>query len=188
MIRVLLSAAAVAALLAIGVWWPGVFLMIQVALWPPLWIRRIFRYVPGGWIMYLLDLCYLINMLLMALVIAPDSLWLTRDRLFCVVFAFANGPLIFAIPLWKNSLYLGSLDRMTSIFLHLAPALSTSCLIRSDPRWSDIASQVPYTTVLYDSLVIFLGHSVFLYSIYLIRPLIGFTGVGKVIFPLFPLN
>ncbi|GJD05819.1 Uncharacterized membrane protein [Galdieria sulphuraria] len=45
-------------------------------------------------------------------------------------FGIANGPLAWAIVLWRNSLVFHSLDKMTSLFIHSFPPLVTYCL-----RW-----------------------------------------------------
>ena len=81
---------------------------------------------------FLFDFCYYANILLLAyLWLFPSSL-----PLFTVVFAFANGPLAFAVPLWKNALVFHSLDRLTSCFIHISPAFMTWALLwrsSSDP-------------------------------------------------------
>ena len=41
------------------------------------------------------------------------------------MFAIANGPLALAIAMWRNSLVFHSLDKMTSMFIHILPALVT---------------------------------------------------------------
>jgi len=65
------------------------------------------------------DFCYFANVLMMA------YLWVFPDncRLYHVCFAFTNGPLAFAILAWRNSLVFHSLDKTTSIFIHLTPNL-----------------------------------------------------------------
>jgi hypothetical protein len=44
-----------------------------------------------------------------------------------VVFVFANGPLLVAIVAWRNSMVFHSLDKTTSLFIHVFPALLTYC-------------------------------------------------------------
>lgn len=48
------------------------------------------------------------------------------------MFAIANGPLALAIAMWRNSLVFHSLDKMTSMFIHILPAL-----VMFSQRWHD---------------------------------------------------
>jgi len=65
----------------------------------------------------LYDFCYFANLLvLLFLHVFPHS-----RALFLVAFSFSLGPLAWAIPTWRNSLVFHSLDKMTSIFIHLGP-------------------------------------------------------------------
>ena len=63
------------------------------------------------------------------------SLFLCRacpsvHQVFCVVFAVANGPLLYAIITYRNTFAFHSLDRMTSVFIHVLPSLVTFAI-----RW-----------------------------------------------------
>eukprot|EP00127_Corallochytrium_limacisporum_P002673 Clim_evm109s134 gene=Clim_evmTU109s134 len=75
---------------------------------------------------YLFDFCYYVNVLLIAY---SYVLW-SHPRLFQALFAFTVGPLSWSIGLFRNSMVLHSVDKMTSVFIHLAPALSVWSL-----RW-----------------------------------------------------
>ena len=46
------------------------------------------------------------------------------------MFAICAGPITFSIPALRNSLVLHSLDKTTSLFIHLAPAVMAWCI-----RW-----------------------------------------------------
>ena len=48
--------------------------------------------------------------------------------LFRVAFAFANGPLLFAVAAFRNSLVYHSIDHITSLWLHISPAFTTWAL------------------------------------------------------------
>jgi Protein of unknown function (DUF2838) len=54
-------------------------------------------------------------------------LWLLRDepRYFTIVFALVNGPLLWAIPVFRNSLVFHSIDKITSLFIHASPIVMT---------------------------------------------------------------
>ncbi|KNE65854.1 hypothetical protein AMAG_09822 [Allomyces macrogynus ATCC 38327] len=80
------------------------------------------------WHYFLADFCYLINsMLLVFLLVMPSS-----TTLFNVLFACAHGPLAWAIVTWRNSMVFHSLDKMTSVFIHLSPPVTLMAL-----RWLD---------------------------------------------------
>ena len=49
---------------------------------------------------FLIDFCYYANLACFAHILA----WPSSGALFRSVFAYANGPILWAIPLWRNSL------------------------------------------------------------------------------------
>jgi len=73
-----------------------------------------------------LDFCYYGNSFLII------YLWAFNDDplIFIIVFSIANGPLLWAIALFRNSLVFHALDKLTSLFIHISPALTTFCI-----RW-----------------------------------------------------
>jgi len=78
---------------------------------------------------FLFDFCYFTNLLLLV------YLWLippghVAGYMFIVLFCFANGPLLWATAFWRNSLVFHSVDKMTSLFIHISPAVTVSAL-----RW-----------------------------------------------------
>lgn len=80
-------------------------------------IRWIY-YRAKRWHYYLFDLCYAVQVLLLAnLWVWPQSVGLAK-----VAFAFALGPLLWSIIAFRNSLVYHSLDKVTSLFLHFFPA------------------------------------------------------------------
>eukprot|EP00879_Flechtneria_rotunda_P015404 GHRR01016106.1.p1 GENE.GHRR01016106.1~~GHRR01016106.1.p1 ORF type:complete len:374 (+),score=84.39 GHRR01016106.1:50-1171(+) len=73
------------------------------------------------WHYYLLDFCYFANLLLLIhLWVQPKSQLLRK-----VTFAYNTGPLTWSIVAFRNSLVYHDLDKVTSVFLHLAPACVT---------------------------------------------------------------
>ncbi|KAL0249446.1 hypothetical protein GEMRC1_004678 [Eukaryota sp. GEM-RC1] len=103
-------------------WYP----LAYVATMIPLVLIRYFSYRKCKYHWFCLDLCYFINFLLVVLIV------LLRHNvvLFQVCFAYAVGPLTFAIQLWQNALVFHDLDKLTSLFLHIQPSLVMFCL-----RW-----------------------------------------------------
>lgn len=89
----------------------------------PLIIYRCKQYVHRKWGSFLLDFCYLVNVLLLV------HLWILpfNPYFFEIVFASANGPVAWAIILWRNSLVFHSPERLTSLFIHIFPPLVTYC-------------------------------------------------------------
>ena len=91
------------------------------ALTVPLLALRFFQFRARKWGAFLLDFCYVVNALsLMHLYVLPDS-----PYLFELVFMLANGPLAWAVVLWRNSLVFHSPERLTSLHIHIMPPLLT---------------------------------------------------------------
>eukprot|EP00013_Stygamoeba_regulata_P020503 CAMPEP_0177657320 /NCGR_PEP_ID=MMETSP0447-20121125/16116_1 /TAXON_ID=0 /ORGANISM="Stygamoeba regulata, Strain BSH-02190019" /LENGTH=342 /DNA_ID=CAMNT_0019161655 /DNA_START=26 /DNA_END=1054 /DNA_ORIENTATION=- len=102
--------------------------------YPTLHTIKLFTLIPLRWVLYkrdrnhyfLLDFCYFANVaVFLYLHFMP-----TNHTLFLICFAWANGPLLVAIPTWRNSLVFHSIDKITSLFIHISPALCLYCL-----RW-----------------------------------------------------
>eukprot|EP00283_Hemiselmis_rufescens_P014593 CAMPEP_0173450114 /NCGR_PEP_ID=MMETSP1357-20121228/44074_1 /TAXON_ID=77926 /ORGANISM="Hemiselmis rufescens, Strain PCC563" /LENGTH=552 /DNA_ID=CAMNT_0014416765 /DNA_START=162 /DNA_END=1820 /DNA_ORIENTATION=+ len=75
---------------------------------------------------FLIDFCYVINLLLLfTLHFYPNS-----TVLFKATFALASGPVPVAIIAWRNSLVFHSLDKVTSVVIHLLPCGIVFCM-----RW-----------------------------------------------------
>ncbi|CAO3698865.1 unnamed protein product [Rhizopus stolonifer] len=92
-------------------------------------ILLVLRYViyrSKRWHYFVFDMCYFVN--LMAMIF----LWLKPDSPFLLIatFAMTNGPVAWAIITWRNSLVFHSLDKVTSVFIHIFPPLVMYCL-----RW-----------------------------------------------------
>jgi len=71
-----------------------------------------------GWHYFLYDLCYFSNLVLFIF------LWVLpkNEQLFLGAYGF-NGVLLISVPLFRNSFVPHSLDRVTSVIIHIAPAL-----------------------------------------------------------------
>src|SRR3546814_6787399 len=44
-----------------------------------------------------------------------------------VLFIFANGPLSWAVPVWRNSLVFHDMDKLTTVYIHVLPNMLTYC-------------------------------------------------------------
>jgi hypothetical protein len=103
---------------------------------------RWFYYRSKKWHYFLADLCYFVN----AAIIALTFFFPNSRHLFAAVFCLVNGPVGFAIIMWRNSLVFHSLDKMTSIAIHISPALTMYTL-----RWLSLSQEShPYVIELPD--------------------------------------
>ena len=73
--------------------------------------------------------------LFMVLTLAPITLTGDASPLFEGCFVRAIGPLLWAIPVWKNSLVCHDLTKLTSISIHYLPAMVVCCIRW---RWQDV--------------------------------------------------
>lgn len=94
----------------------------------PLATIRWFRYVQKKWMLYTFDFCYYANMVTILFIYFGQN----NQFVFNSIFLFCFGPIIWAIPIFRNSLVLHSLDRITSCVLHIAAPLA--CFVI---RWMD---------------------------------------------------
>ncbi|KAF9962658.1 hypothetical protein BGZ65_008612 [Modicella reniformis] len=81
---------------------------------------RYFLYKRKSWHFFLLDMCYFVNVVvILYLYVFPQS-----QALFGAVWLLSHGPLAFAIVTWRNSLVLHSLDKVTSVYVHMSPPIA----------------------------------------------------------------
>ncbi|XP_061170822.1 uncharacterized protein LOC133180296 isoform X1 [Saccostrea echinata] len=85
---------------------------------PLLILIRVIMYCKNKWQYFLLDFCYYANILWYIFIWIPGS-----GEMFAVVFALSNGPLIWAMVVYRNSLVFHSTDKVTSAYIHILPAL-----------------------------------------------------------------
>ncbi|XP_042055500.1 glycerophosphocholine acyltransferase 1-like [Salvia splendens] len=91
------------------------YCLFYVIFVPLRWIY--YRY--KKWHYYLLDFCYYANTIfLIMLLFCPRN-----EKLFMVCFSFAEGPLAWALIVWRCSLVFNSVDKIVSVFIHLLPGL-----------------------------------------------------------------
>ncbi|CAL8575497.1 hypothetical protein XPA_001417 [Xanthoria parietina] len=86
---------------------------------------RYYTYHKRGYHYFLADLCYFVNLLLLLTVwVAPQS-----KRLFISTYCLAYGNNAIAIAMWRNSMVFHSLDKVTSLFIHIMPPVTLHCLV-----------------------------------------------------------
>lgn len=100
---------------------------LQILFWMP-W--RYFTYHKRGMHYFIADLCYWVNFLtLIFLWIAPWS-----AHLMAACFYLSFGSLAWAIVAWRNSLVFHSVDKVTSLFIHIFPPAVMHTIIHVCPR------------------------------------------------------
>ncbi|OIV97372.1 hypothetical protein TanjilG_07124 [Lupinus angustifolius] len=94
---------------------PLVYCFFYVIFVPLRWIYYRFK----KWHYYLLDFCYYANTIfLVYLLFYPRN-----EKLFLVCFSFSEGPLAWALIVWRCSLVFSSVDKIVSVLIHLLPGL-----------------------------------------------------------------
>ncbi|PNW85743.1 hypothetical protein CHLRE_03g207351v5 [Chlamydomonas reinhardtii] len=98
---------------------PSSFYLLYGGVGAVLMAARWASYISRKWHYYLYDFCYYANLLLVL------QLWLLPRwaPLAKVTFSYNTGPLAWSIITFRNSLVFHDLDKVTSLFLHLVPAL-----------------------------------------------------------------
>lgn len=85
----------------------------------PLLVYRGISYFSRHFQYFLIDYCYTVNVLgLLHLFVFPGNALLFR-----LFFMSACGPLAWAVVVWRNSMVLHDLERVTSVFIHLMPPI-----------------------------------------------------------------
>ena len=98
---------------------PEKFMQLYTSTFAGLVVWRIFDFYKKGYILYMLDLCYYVNLsiFLQAFTDPENRAW------FDINYCFAMGFVISAIVTWGNSLVFQSMDKLTSCFIHVMPSL-----------------------------------------------------------------
>ena len=93
---------------------------------PLLILTRIFHFKSLGWQYFLLDFCYFVQLcVFLNLYVFTSSL-----VFFKICFIYANGPLTWAVVVWRNSLVFHDYDKITSVYIHFLP-----CALYYAGRW-----------------------------------------------------
>ncbi|GAB7354421.1 hypothetical protein MBLNU459_g4912t1 [Dothideomycetes sp. NU459] len=98
----------------------------QLAYFMPI---RYYTYHKIGYHYFLADLCYFVNLLMLL------SIWFfpNSKRLFISTYCLAFGNNAVAIAMWRNSLVFHSLDKVTSLFIHIMPCATLHCIVHLLP-------------------------------------------------------
>ena len=105
---------------------------LYTALLIPLMVARYLIYKADLFHYFMYDFCYYVQViLLISMYVYPDNIELEK-----ALFSMANGCLASAIIMWRNSLVFHSMDKMTSMFIHILPPFVTF-----SQRWGDHLSR-----------------------------------------------
>ncbi|KAK0539741.1 hypothetical protein OC835_001003 [Tilletia horrida] len=100
---------------------------IQCTFFLPL---RIISYTRKKWHYFLYDYCYWISLLCNLFIwVFPHS-----PFLFQAAYCAAHGPLAWSVATWRNSMVFHSLEKMTSLFIHIYPPLVFTTIVHYMPR------------------------------------------------------
>lgn len=111
--------------------------LLYTILLVPLMLARYIIYRADLYHYFMYDFCYFSQIMMLVHMYAyPEN-----ERLAKALFAISNGPLAMAVVLWRNSLVFHSMDKMTSMFIHVLPPLVAFC-----HRWEDhlLTKQFPF--------------------------------------------
>jgi Protein of unknown function (DUF2838) len=85
---------------------------------------RCYTFHKRGFDFFLADLCYVVNILCMCTIwVFPQS-----TRLFIGTYCLAFGNNAISITMWRSLLVFQSLDRITTVFVHVMPCVALHCL------------------------------------------------------------
>ncbi|ERF74451.1 hypothetical protein EPUS_03889 [Endocarpon pusillum Z07020] len=91
---------------------------------------RFYTYHKKGYHYFLADLCYFVNLLtVLSIWVFPKS-----KRMFISTYCLAYGNNAIAIAMWRNSMVFHSLDKVTSLFIHIMPPVTLHCLVHLTPQ------------------------------------------------------
>lgn len=107
--------------------WFHIWYTVQLAYFMPI---RWYSYHKIGLHYFLADLCYFVNLLLVL------SIWFYpgSKRLLISTYCLAFGNNAIAIIMWRNSLVFHSLDKVTSLFIHIMPCATLHVLVHLIPK------------------------------------------------------
>ncbi|QIW97223.1 hypothetical protein AMS68_002741 [Peltaster fructicola] len=107
--------------------WFHIWYTVQLAYFMPI---RWYNYHKIGLHYFLADLCYFVNLLLVL------SIWFypQSKRLLISTYCLAFGNNAIAIIMWRNSLVFHSLDKVTSLFIHIMPCATLHVLVHLIPK------------------------------------------------------
>jgi hypothetical protein len=100
---------------------PSWFWLWYLLVFPLIVFSRVVHYHGRGLEYFLIDFCYFVS----TASIVDLLLFAKSQYLFKFIFIYANGPLLWAIVIWRNSMVFHDFDKMTSVYIHMLPSMLT---------------------------------------------------------------
>lgn len=119
--------------------WAKHFHILKFVILMPL---RFLTFKKKRWHYYMLEFCYYAGLLLNMFILQEEYLGGIFNKYFITVYTFASGPLLFAIYLNRDKLFLHSLSHLTTNYIHMTPALMAWALRWHNDRF-DFTLQYP---------------------------------------------
>lgn len=92
---------------------PSLYCLFFICVAPLRWIYYRFK----KWHYFLLDFCYYANVIFITMLLFFPN----NEKLFMICFSFSEGPLAWALIVWRCSLVFSSMDKIVSVLIHLLP-------------------------------------------------------------------
>ncbi|KAH7289232.1 hypothetical protein KP509_31G064900 [Ceratopteris richardii] len=92
---------------------PRLYCVCLISVVPLRWMY----YRTKKWHYYLLDFCYYANTIFVSMLLFFPN----NKKLFMLCFSFSEGPLAWALIVWRCSLVFSSIDKIISVLIHLLP-------------------------------------------------------------------
>ncbi|KAJ1414016.1 hypothetical protein B484DRAFT_335398 [Ochromonadaceae sp. CCMP2298] len=98
---------------------PDLFPLWYALVVPVMLISRYIYFHGAGWQYFMIDFCYftLFNTMVNVLLVRNSALF------FKVSFICSTGPLMLAIPVWRNSFVFHDYDKIVSVYIHILPGM-----------------------------------------------------------------
>lgn len=149
-------------------WVPGAYTALSLYLFP----IRIYEYRKKSYSFFLADLCYIVNVLcLLYIWVFPGS-----PILYVACYCLSHGPLCTAIATWRNSLVFHSVDKVTSLFIHIYPPFVFTVLRHfypnveaKYPALAELPSLNLWRSMLFTSLIYLAWQTGYYYGIIVAR-------------------
>ncbi|KAL7718255.1 Glycerophosphocholine acyltransferase 1 [Entamoeba marina] len=117
---------------------PELMYIYYIMLMVPLIGMRLYIFALNKWHYFLLDFCYVTNIIIAQLIIRTYFTHQPIGELIQIAFVLANGPLLTAIPVWNNSLVFHDFDKVISCSIHFLPSMVVYCI-----RWYSNIEDIP---------------------------------------------
>jgi len=126
-----------------------------------MYLIRFSRYVMKNMHLYTIDFCYYANFLNVLFYFYGNN----NPDFFNMIFMYNNGPLIWAVPLFRNSLIFHSLEKITCLLIHFSGPLFVFSIkwLDKENRFNQMNTNINIWNYYYYGIMGYLAWSVFYY-------------------------